>query len=52
MAYGKHPYWQSPRERDREAWDDEIIRLAQANRERRGRRVLADGTIQEYVAAP
>ena len=30
MTYGKHPHYDTPRDRDRDAWDEEIETLVRA----------------------
>lgn len=53
MRYGFHPYYESPRARDRQAWDAEIARIIESTNgdgsRRVGRRVLEDGTVIDYV---
>lgn len=51
MRYGKSQYWQTPQERDREAFRDEIEKEQRQNETgvRKGVRVLNDGTIEHYI---
>ena len=51
MSYGQHPYHQSFRQRDGEAWDEEMTELAKevaADVIRRGVRVVGR-MIEEYM---
>ncbi len=48
MPYGKHPYYETPRERDRRRWEDDLTRSLATKGTRKGTRVLQDGTVEEY----
>ena len=52
MTYGRHPYYQTPRDDDREAFQDDIDRLMRETAPRgvrEGVRVLDDGTVEHYA---
>ena len=48
MPYGKHPYYETPTERDRRSFEETLTRSLATYGTRKGTRVLPDGTVEEY----
>lgn len=46
--YGKHPHYETPKDRQRSDWQDGIDLMVKRALPRTGRRVLPDGTVEVY----